>query len=52
MGIKLALVRPISGIRIGLTMATHKERIENFEARLGGLQDSMSQMELGLNDKL
>ena len=33
-------------------MATNKERIENLEARLRGLQDSMSQMELGLNDKL
>ena len=34
------------------TMATHKERIENLEAGPGGLQDSRSRMELGLNDKL
>jgi hypothetical protein len=33
-------------------MATNKERIENLEAELGGLQDSVSRMELGLNDKL
>jgi len=33
-------------------MATNKERIENLEAELGGLQHSVSQMELGLNDKL
>ena len=33
-------------------MATNKERIEQLEAGLGGLQDGMSQMELGLTDKL
>ncbi|WJZ90933.1 hypothetical protein VitviT2T_010048 [Vitis vinifera] len=33
-------------------MATNKERIEQLEARLGGLQDGMSRMELGLTDKL
>jgi len=33
-------------------MATNKERIENLEVALGGLQDSISRMELGLNDKL
>jgi len=35
-----------------LTMATNKERIENLKVALGGLQDSMSRMVLGLNDKL
>ena len=33
-------------------MANNKERIENLEARLGGLQDGMQQMEIGINDKL
>ncbi|KAA8539773.1 hypothetical protein F0562_026465 [Nyssa sinensis] len=33
-------------------MATNKERIEQLEAGLGGLQDGMSRMELGLTDKL
>ena len=33
-------------------MATNKERIENLEAGLGGLQDNMSRMELGIVDKL
>ena len=33
-------------------MGTNKERIKQLEVRLGGLQDDMSQMELGLNDKL
>ena len=33
-------------------MATNKERIENLEARLGGLQDGMQQMEIGINEKL
>ena len=35
-----------------LTMATNKERIENLEASLGGLQESFSHMELGMTDKL
>ena len=33
-------------------MATKKERIQNLEARLGGLQDGMQQMEIGINEKL
>ncbi|KAH9717760.1 hypothetical protein KPL71_021954 [Citrus sinensis] len=33
-------------------MANNKERIENLEARLGGLQDGMQQMEIGINQKL
>ena len=33
-------------------MATNKERIENLEARLDGLQDGLQQMEIGINDKL
>ena len=33
-------------------MATNKERIEQLEAGLGGLQDRMSRMELGLTDKM
>ena len=32
-------------------MTTNKERIENLEVGLGGLQDSMSRMELGIADK-
>lgn len=33
-------------------MATNKERIKRVEAGLGGMQDSMKRMELGINDKL
>lgn len=33
-------------------MATNKERIQNLEAGLGGLQDNLSRMELAVNDKL
>ena len=33
-------------------MGTNKEQIEQLEVGLRGLQDGMSQMELGLNDKL
>ena len=33
-------------------MATNKERIENLEVGLGGLQANLSIMELGVNDKL
>ncbi|KAF2299217.1 hypothetical protein GH714_030989 [Hevea brasiliensis] len=33
-------------------MATNKERIEHLEAGLGGLQNSLSTMEKGVNDKL
>ena len=33
-------------------MATNKERIENLEVGLGGLQANLSRMELGVNDKL
>ena len=33
-------------------MATNKERKKQLEARLGGLQDGMSQIALGLIDKL
>ena len=33
-------------------MATNKERIELFEVSVGGLQDDMSRMELGIKDKL
>lgn len=33
-------------------MATNKERIERVEVEIGGLQDKMNQMELGLMDKL
>ncbi|KAL6332953.1 hypothetical protein AAG906_019964 [Vitis piasezkii] len=33
-------------------MATNKERIENLEMGLGGLQANLSIMELGVNDKL
>ena len=33
-------------------MATNKERIELLEVSIGGLQDNMSRMELGVNNKL
>ena len=33
-------------------MATNKKRIELLEVSVGGLQDTMSHMELGVNDKL
>jgi hypothetical protein len=33
-------------------MTTIKERIENLEAALGGLQANFSRMELGVTDKL
>ena len=33
-------------------MATNKEKIELFELSVGGLHDSMSDMELGVNNKL
>lgn len=33
-------------------MASNKERIEALEARLGGVQDGMHQLELGVTDKL
>ncbi|RVW38210.1 hypothetical protein CK203_090939 [Vitis vinifera] len=33
-------------------MATNKERIENLEVGLGGIQANLSIMELGVNDKL
>jgi hypothetical protein len=33
-------------------MTTNKERIENLEAALGGLQDNFNKMELGVTDKL
>ena len=33
-------------------MATNKERIEKLEAGLGGFQDGMSRMELGIAEKL
>ena len=33
-------------------MATNKERIKKLEAGLGGLQDGMSRMELGIAEKL
>jgi len=33
-------------------MTTNKERIENLEAGLGGLQDNLSRTELGIADKL
>ena len=33
-------------------MATNKERIELLEVSVGGLQDNMSRMELGVKDKL
>ncbi|XP_037496276.1 uncharacterized protein LOC119371008 [Jatropha curcas] len=33
-------------------MTTNKERIENLEVSIGGLQDNLSKMELGVNDKL
>jgi hypothetical protein len=33
-------------------MTTNKERIENLEAALGGLQANFSRMELGVTDKL
>lgn len=33
-------------------MVSNKERIENFKARLGGLQDSMSHLEMGMANKL
>ena len=33
-------------------MATNKERIENLEVGLGGLQANLSKIELGVNDKL
>ena len=33
-------------------MATNKERIELLKVSLGGLHDTMSRMELGVNDKL
>ncbi|KAK0605942.1 hypothetical protein LWI29_032451 [Acer saccharum] len=33
-------------------MATHKERIENLEAGLGGLQTNLSRLETGVSDKL
>ena len=33
-------------------MATNKEQIEWVEAKIGGMRDSMKQMELGINDKL
>ena len=33
-------------------MATNKERIENLEVGLGGLQANLSRMVLGVNDKL
>ena len=33
-------------------MTTKKERIENLEESVGGLQDHISWMELGVNDKL
>lgn len=33
-------------------MASNKERIENLEAGLGGLQDSASRLEMGMADKL
>ena len=33
-------------------MASNKERIENLEVELGGLQDSFSRMEMGVNEKL
>ena len=33
-------------------MATNKERIENLEVGMGGLQDGMRRVELGVADKL
>ena len=33
-------------------MATNKEKIELLEVSVGGLQDNMSRMELGINNKL
>lgn len=33
-------------------MATNKERIENLEAGFGGLQNSLSRVEVGVSDKL
>jgi len=33
-------------------MASNKERIEALEAGLGGVQDGMQQLELGVTDKL
>ena len=33
-------------------MTTNKERIENLEAALGGLQANFSRIELGVTDKL
>jgi hypothetical protein len=33
-------------------MTTNKERIENLEAALGGLQADFNRMELGVTDKL
>ncbi|KAJ0020848.1 hypothetical protein Pint_31497 [Pistacia integerrima] len=33
-------------------MATNKERIENLEAGLGGLQNNLSRIEMGVSDKL
>lgn len=38
-------------IRADFAMATNKERIENLEVGLRGLQDSMSWMELGIVEK-
>jgi len=39
-------------IRAWLTMTTNKERIENLEVGLGGLQDGMSQMKITLVDRM
>jgi hypothetical protein len=33
-------------------MATNKECIENLEVGLGGLQDGMKKMELGVTNKI
>jgi len=34
------------------TMATNKECIENLKVGLGGLQDGMNRMELGVTNKI
>lgn len=33
-------------------MTTNKERIENLEASVGGMQDQFSRMEVGLVDRM
>ncbi|KAL8109803.1 hypothetical protein AgCh_025772 [Apium graveolens] len=45
------MIGSVTELQLSFNMPTNKERIENIEATLGGLQDQFSRLKLGMADK-